>query len=219
MLVPVAGGASSSGSGNVVQRFGRLGGGRPSTVLLFEQGDFCRLCGRSTIGTTTMLTVRVASEVLPSCGEPMGITSFPRSTLSICLPELVHSKVEITVYSTLSGSLGGGAKRSGTRGGSEAVRGGASVKGGGGRRNIRRTPSEAIRGAISMGPTERGGSGVGTRAGTRAKASGRMGARGGSRRGARTARRQGPHRPRVIATGNRGIARNRTCRDAAGPTS
>lgn len=84
----------------VVGRFFRLGTGRPSTVVLFEYKSFCRACSRSTVITSRVLNVALAGQTGKRTGD-MRVTNFPFRTLSACLPGLMHTNGQITVYSRL----------------------------------------------------------------------------------------------------------------------
>lgn len=81
-----------------------LGGGRPSTILLFHYNSFCRACVRSTRGTSEVLNVALAGD--DGAGSPrkgpLTVTNFPCRTLSDCLPGLVHTNRQMTVYSRLT---------------------------------------------------------------------------------------------------------------------
>lgn len=87
----------------LIRRCLSLGGGRPSTVLLFHYNSFCRACGSSTIGTSGVLNVALAGDGKhgSSRNGPLTVTKFPCRTLSACLPGLVHTNRQITVYSRL----------------------------------------------------------------------------------------------------------------------
>ncbi len=86
----------------VVGRFCSLGTGRPSTVVLFQYNSFCRACDGSTIITSRVLKVALAGhDGKNGSNRPVRVTNFPCRTLSACLPGLVHTKQQITVYSRL----------------------------------------------------------------------------------------------------------------------